>query len=409
MSSTEEKKTIQFNPDIFKIPDKHRTRKKRNANNDDNNYEKKGVNQIHMKTNLLKPSKQRNETLRKKVLKHIREKQEENYKKNFDDIIEKYSSLKPALTEPSTLTITDFNVNSNQKTPFEDSVEFLQNISNEVKTHNHTLKQQPSTAAFFAPLTTNPLSNALYPQPSFPSYPLPEHNPITNNGLSPIHLQPKPHQIPPPQYGCLKNGNLPTYRTYINKTNRNNPAIHTTSIQPKINNFLLNEGENQAYQPNQPNQTHNIIQNEIENRLGEPQTKLTEEEKTMNMNQKIRDIMRNKENIKINTFENKRKKTLKRTFSVGKSKVYSKVGVLIKNKTLRNRITTEKQLLKQKPIEDIKRHLMKNGLIRVGTTAPNDVLRQIYECTMMIGGELHNFNSDNLLYNYLNGEKNISQ
>jgi hypothetical protein len=98
----------------------------------------------------------------------------------------------------------------------------------------------------------------------------------------------------------------------------------------------------------------------------------------------------------------KRKKTMKRTFYIGKSKVFPKVGVLVSNKTIRKNVATKAQLLKQVPMEEIKKFLIKKGFIKIGTTAPNDVLRKIYESAIMMGGEIQNYNSENLLFNYLN-------
>ena len=60
------------------------------------------------------------------------------------------------------------------------------------------------------------------------------------------------------------------------------------------------------------------------------------------------------------------------------------------------------QQLKQFSIEDVRRYLIKHGFIRVGSSAPNDVLRKMYETSKMICGEVENHNTDNLLYNYLN-------
>jgi hypothetical protein len=77
----------------------------------------------------------------------------------------------------------------------------------------------------------------------------------------------------------------------------------------------------------------------------------------------------------------------------------------VSNRTIRNKVSTESQLLKQKPIEEIKRYLIKRGLIRVGTTAPNDVIRKMYECSVMMCGEVQNHNPDNLLYNFLNNDE----
>ena len=101
--------------------------------------------------------------------------------------------------------------------------------------------------------------------------------------------------------------------------------------------------------------------------------------------------------------QNKRRKTLRRTYKVGRSQVAPKVSVLVSNKTIRNRVSTQKQLLKQTPIQDVKKYLIKHGLSRVGAITPTDVLRQMYESMSLVCGEIYNHNPDTLLYNYING------
>jgi len=98
----------------------------------------------------------------------------------------------------------------------------------------------------------------------------------------------------------------------------------------------------------------------------------------------------------------KRRKIYKRTFKIGRSQTKPQVSVLISNKTIRNRITTDAQLLKQKPIHEVKQFLVKKGFIKVGTTTPNDVLRKMYESVSLICGEIQNHNPENLLYNFIN-------
>ena len=93
---------------------------------------------------------------------------------------------------------------------------------------------------------------------------------------------------------------------------------------------------------------------------------------------------------------------MRRTYTVGKSAVFPKISVLISNKTIRNDISTKTQLLKQVPIGDVKKYLIKHGFIRVGTVSPNDVLRKMYESAILICGNINNHNPDNLLYNYMN-------
>lgn len=86
---------------------------------------------------------------------------------------------------------------------------------------------------------------------------------------------------------------------------------------------------------------------------------------------------------------------------MGKSKHYAKVGVLIPNKTIRTQVLAKKQTLRETPLDEARKYLIKKGLIRVGSSCPNDVLRQMYESSMMMCGEIQNHNAENLLYNYL--------
>jgi glyoxylate carboligase len=98
----------------------------------------------------------------------------------------------------------------------------------------------------------------------------------------------------------------------------------------------------------------------------------------------------------------KRKKTLRRTYKIGKSKVLPRVSVLVSNRTIRNNISTKSQLLKQVDMSEVKKYLIKRGFIKVGSSAPNDVLRKMYEEAVLMCGELQNHNPENLLYNFMN-------
>tara|TARA_B100000927_G_C16353231_1_gene424193 strand:+ start:150 stop:497 length:348 start_codon:yes stop_codon:yes gene_type:complete len=97
----------------------------------------------------------------------------------------------------------------------------------------------------------------------------------------------------------------------------------------------------------------------------------------------------------------KQKKTVRRNYKVGRSNVFSKVAVLVSNKTIRNNIMNKSQELKHISLENVRRYLIKRGFIRVGSSAPNDVLRKMYETANLMCGEVENHNTENLLYNYL--------
>ena len=102
----------------------------------------------------------------------------------------------------------------------------------------------------------------------------------------------------------------------------------------------------------------------------------------------------------------KQKKTMRRTFRLGKSKHYPRVSVLVSNRTLRKQISSRCQELKQVPLDEVKKTLIKKGFIKVGSTAPNDVLRKMYESISLICGDIQNHNPDNLVYNYFNDTDN---
>jgi hypothetical protein len=94
------------------------------------------------------------------------------------------------------------------------------------------------------------------------------------------------------------------------------------------------------------------------------------------------------------------KKTIKKTYNLGKSKNNRSVAILIKdNKTRKNIINAQKEL-KHHAISDVKKYLREHNLIKSGSNAPNDVVRKLYE-SCMLAGEITNLNKDTLLHNFI--------
>jgi hypothetical protein len=221
---------------------------------------------------------------------------------------------------------------------------------------------------------------------------------LTNitNSTPMIIAPPKPNYIAP-TYGCLKNGSLPTYRNLMG-TQKNYNSMSNMPIQ--INNPVdiraITNAPSMAL--NSPSISNNNMNTVVQNKF---QEKISENLKRMNENSQV---MAKLNAIKHNKYKKiaKQKKIIRRTYKAGKSKVLPKVSVLVSNRTMRNNITTKSQLLKQDPIEDIKKYLIKRGFIKIGSTAPNDVLRKMYESAVLICGEVQNHNPDNLLHNFLN-------
>ena len=365
-----EKKTIQINPDLFKFPEKA-TRKKQPAIK---------APKIEIKSNL---KKQKQKSLRRNVLKMIREKQQDEYKRLFDNS----STKKPE-------TVSETNPSSKEfDKDFAESLDFFSSLAkkpeNQTDNHNKTFKKYPNDMIVpLSPIIVNTNENVQlkFPDISPMIQPPPLHDgpPVS----IPIH-QPFPQMIPKlppppiPKYGCLKNGSLPTYRTFHNTTNRQYPTLSSASmsslqpLQQKITQEPQSIASPFAF-------------------LGEDKPLLRTSEILQKHNKT--QTMKNVQN-KIKYL--KRKKIFKRTYCVGRSKTKPQIGVLVSNRTIRNRISTKSQLLKQTPIQDVRKFLIKKGFIKVGTNAPNDVLRKMYESVSLVCGEIENHNPENLLFNFI--------
>jgi hypothetical protein len=385
-----EKKILKVNISDFALPSNNTTRKKRPS---------KENGEIKVKQPI---ERKRNDTLKKKsILKMIRQHQEERYKKLFDNNNSRQPIIEPTITS----NVDNFNKD------FDEAKQFLQTLTEKTDTvnkmKNYTLKQYPN----------NIQSNSLLLNPSI--------NPITEvtnlNISSQQLLTENTHNIKPnitinqtPAYGCLKNGNLPTFRNFMNQTRKNLPEhttmpnisnVHKTlnisnipiTIEPQMigGNKTSNLPQSESITTDIPLSRNDLIEQKVNESLNRVNIMRKTEEKLKDINRKY-----------VPTIK-KRKKTYKRTYKVGKSSVFPRVSVLVSNKTIRKQVANKKQLLKQTSMPEIKKFLMKRGFIKVGSTAPNDVLRKMYESATLICGEIQNHNPDNLLYNFMNAGDNL--
>ena len=403
---SEPKKTILINPDFLKLPMKgNRTKKHR-----DNVIAKP----IRIRSDKRTDS---DKTIRRKALNYIRAQQEARYKRLMNGVDDGGDSGHRVEITGGKTYADEF------KSEFDDSLALLQKLADQneqkMQVQNATLRQYP-------PIVPN---STLFQSPVLDKL---LDAPITN--LPPVHLM-------KPAYGCLKGGMLPTYRT-LKSQNGGLPTIPNNNAVSSQNAELFSKSA--GYESNYGSSPSNTAvgggygsssshsntaagggsssshsntavsgdslgQSPLPQQIGAARLpRLTPEQQRAELKHFLEKRKEEKQRIErvkrqrnlVNPVK-KQKRTTTRTFRVGKSKHYPRVGVLIPNKTIRTQVLARKQKIRETPLEDIRKYLIKKGLIRVGSSCPNDVLRQMYESSMMMCGEIQNHNSDTLLYNYL--------
>jgi hypothetical protein len=90
---------------------------------------------------------------------------------------------------------------------------------------------------------------------------------------------------------------------------------------------------------------------------------------------------------------------VKKVFQLGRNKKNKTVSVLLKNNSTRKKIENDKINFKKTNISTVKKFLKKQNLIKFGPTAPNNLLREIYESTKLCG-EITNDNTKSLIHNF---------
>lgn len=391
------KKTIIVNPELFKFTSGGKTKK----NKDTQIKPLPVVSPNHLKMKLLNRIKQ--------------------HKNN------EINELKQKKTDVQNDKYTD---------EFYDAIGYLSDLSNKHKSeanlHNKTLKTN---------YNPNPSNFTPYVQLDLP----PElQEPIMHNYnpvLHPMKINYKVDNVVP--HGCLRGGQKPTYRTW-QKTQKQYPSInHPIPIKQ------------QAYDP-APNLSREDRLSMIKKKLQHLETKQTYNQKqsisiqtdvsspiqiqpsiilddNINMSHVPSEIARvpvsspqpiiplvkplnvsvvkeppltdtipsNNDTLpKLPRGKKYVKTTIRRKYTLGKSNLYRKVGVLIKDKNTRKNVLNAHKELKRTPMNEIKKYLHKHGIMKVGSTAPNDVLKQTYECSRL-AGEINNTNKDILLHNFM--------
>tara|TARA_B100001175_G_C19505342_1_gene640535 strand:+ start:383 stop:1537 length:1155 start_codon:yes stop_codon:yes gene_type:complete len=378
-------RTLKINPDLFKLNGKSKK-------------ENKGKSvKIRGKPEVDEENSSKATKIKKEMMKKVKDYQKNKEQEVIKEEKEKNKLEKNNLFEKNTFENIDF------EREFNKSLNFLQDLAKknkEKKKKTSTLKNNNNNISSLE-INLN----------------LPEN---LNENIETVSNE----------YGCLKNGSKPTYRQ-LNKTQKNN-----TDLKPKVKIVL----ENNIYddqvskiqstpevnpEPKPKPEFIEILDNKIDNlqenldnnkqfdKLKKETDNISETNQIIELSDKpfSDEISENnilepfqlkkEQDITLQNIPKIKRTTKKFTYKLGKINGKNRIGVLIKNRETQKNIKHEVSLLKQKSIQDIKNHLRSKNLIKVGSDAPNDVLRKMYEDSLL-SGEITNINNNNMVYNYLN-------
>jgi hypothetical protein len=425
-------KKIEINPALFNVGGK--TRK---------NREKKEKPII---APIISPN-----IIKNKLLKRIKE----HKSKEIKDLEVSNKNHKNESQNFSTPKLVDINSYSNE---FNDSIEYLNSLSKEKQKEKRkqeidrkTIKHKnlySDTNGGSQQVTNNPFVNLELPEEL--------KTPLVSVNSEQISIQQKPNNDVP--YGILKGGKKPTYRTW---TQRNNPIVSNPrlaltvsndtvihhkneredklsklkerlkqkenkkptfapvlsepimkpalkkDVEPPINNVeIIKDAEKpiisfdtEKFNASFPEEESKIFNPDINN------TPLSNVNTISNNNI----IIQSSEEEKLDQdvkFKRIHKKTIRKTYTLGKSKNLQSVAILLKDRQTRKKVLAAQKDLKKEPINDIKKYLRIHNLIKIGSNAPNDVVRKIYE-SAMLAGEITNNNKDMLLHNFMKDDSDL--
>jgi hypothetical protein len=342
----------------------------------------------------------------------------ENNKKKLPNTNVENISTKPNLVDLGNYT-DEFN----------DSINYLQTLSKQKKVdeqkelHEKKKKEleQRTVKNYQSILSSSSMPHVNIDLPEELKEPLISVNTSQFNFTTPsVSLTQSPYKNEPP-YGCLKNGSKPTYKDW-NRTQKNlvvsNPNLslvidsnissNTTERENRLNSLKNKIKEKKIIEQITANNIEIVSPlptggtNIIENKTSSVETVTSLRPVVVN-NLDINNQLDNDEEI-----NDKRtiKKTIRRKYTLGKSKHKNSVGILLKDRGTRKKVLTAHRELKKKSINDIKSYLRDHNLIKVGSNAPNDVVRKIYESSML-AGEITNSNTDTLLHNLMKDDKEL--
>jgi hypothetical protein len=239
------------------------------------------------------------------------------------------------------------------------------------------------------------------------------NNNNTNNSMVVLNSE--------PQWGCLKSGNKPTFRSFHNKTCKLNTSTSIGSESGPVSHESLHDNVNNSVTANTSFSDNNNSNNnnsdtasasdsETENERDGPDPVSLSEVLYGSRQQRLNDyrneqVKNDKKNIEpVIKIKQTKQRVVTKRYKLGKytNKTGPVIGVLIKNVQTQRNVERKRNEMKHIPLDTIISRLHKKRLLKVGSSAPPDVLREMYESSML-AGDIENEGNDIALHNFLAG------
>ena len=200
-------------------------------------------------------------------------------------------------------------------------------------------------------------------------------------------------------YGNLKNGKKQTYRQYMRSQKSAPPKIQIEDF-PHPRSEHSERKERLQMMKDSPNIGYKTIVDEQSDKIKTLESQLASYTSLVDSLPKLLEQKPIEQPIAHPRQVRRPLKRLRRTVRRKLGKRGGRMGVLVKNAQTRKRIQREANLLKDAPMMEVRSYLKKHSLFKIGSAAPDSVLRRTYE-NAVLSGDIHNKNKEVLVHNYM--------